>query len=349
MNGSWRSLAKSEGGEREGEEGRHVELSLFDMPSVPPSEQMERHTCMSKMGYNGDAAALFKSLDADRSGELSLEAFCVQNFEDPEDMVRRLGKKAFVDTGPSELLRWVSYYEVNGHGILTLLRSNNVGAEHRFTDNVRALGWSSGYEDMLFPAMNVHDKDAISVEDLKWLEMEQRRQKRKELAKKKALQENHTRNKDANFKGREALGEATFKDGSGTAWLLWCDVALPGTTGDSSTWKASSVTICGLDGETLGTYEINAGTVADFCTKLAKDITVPDGCFLELSYKEKKLDPELSLEGQGVGDGATLTLLKTKGRSVVGCRTFNMKDYPEDRYCEWEEIEFKEVVTRIFE
>ncbi|CAE7331924.1 unnamed protein product, partial [Symbiodinium necroappetens] len=136
--------------------------------------------------------------------------------------------------------------------------------------------------------------------------------------------------------------KATFKDGSGTAWLLWCDVALPGTTGDSSTWKASSVTICGLDGETLGTYEINAGTVADFCTKLAKDITVPDGCFLELSYKEKKLDPELSLEGQGVGDGATLTLLKTKGRSVVGCRTFNMKDYPEDRYCEWEEIEFKE-------
>ena len=27
---------------------------------------------------------------------------------------------------------------------------------------------------------------------------------------------------------------------------------------------------------------------------------------------------------------------------MVGCRTFNMKDYPEDRYCEWEEIEFKE-------
>ena len=25
------------------------------------------------MGYSGDAAALFKSLDADRSGELSLE------------------------------------------------------------------------------------------------------------------------------------------------------------------------------------------------------------------------------------------------------------------------------------
>ena len=32
------------------------------------------------------------------------------------------------------------------------------------------------------------------------------------------------------------------------------------------------MTICGLDGETLGTYEINAGTVADLCAKLAKDI-----------------------------------------------------------------------------
>ncbi|CAE7662923.1 unnamed protein product [Symbiodinium sp. CCMP2592] len=221
---------------------------------------------------------------------------------------------------------------------------------------------------MIFPAMNVQDKDAISVEDLKWLEMEQRRQKRKELAKKKALQENHTRNKDANFKGREEWtkeypdrwkigGELTFdaesdsaprpckaswKDGSGTAWLLWCDVALPGTTGDSSTWKASSVTICGLDGETLGTYEINAGTVADLCAKLAKEISVPASCFLELSYKEKKLDPELALEVQGVGDGATLTLVKTKGRSVVGCHTFNMRSYPEDRYSEWQEIELKE-------
>ena len=44
---------------------------------------------------------------------------------------------------------------------------------------------------------------------------------------------------------------------------------------------------------------------------------MPDSCFLELSYKEKKLDPELALEVQGVGDGATLTLLKTKGALKV--------------------------------
>eukprot|EP00439_Symbiodinium_sp_Y106_P079932 s74_g18.t1 len=261
---------------------------------------------MSKMGYNGDAAALFKSLDADRSGELSLEeidayasgqwrrfrAFCVQSFEDPEDMVRRLGKKVEIEQrrGGAQDRAVLQ----GGPDVWTVTQA-------QFTDNVRALGWSSGYEDMIFPAMNVHDKDAISVEDLKWLEMEQRRQKRKELAKKKALQEglgrswnvdhelqDHVRIEwtkeypdrwkiggeltfDAESKSTPRPCKATWKDGSGTAWLLWCD-----------------------------------------------EISVPDSCFLELSYKEKKLDPELALEVQGVGDGATLTLLKTKGRSVVG-------------------------------
>ncbi|CAE7239126.1 unnamed protein product [Symbiodinium sp. CCMP2456] len=185
----------------------------FDPDNDQKISQSQFLRGMSKMGYNGDAAALFKSLDADRSGELSLEeidayasgqwrrfrAFCVQNFEDPEDMVRRLGKKVEIEQrrGGAQVLQ-------GGPDVWTVTQA-------QFTDNVRALGWSSGYEDMLFPAMNVHDKDAISVEDLKWLEMEQRRQKRKELAKKKALQENHTRNKDANFKGREAC-LADFKN-----------------------------------------------------------------------------------------------------------------------------------------
>ncbi|OLP81824.1 hypothetical protein AK812_SmicGene37594 [Symbiodinium microadriaticum] len=106
--------------------------------------------------------------------------------------------------------------------------------------------------------------------------------------------------------------------------------------------KVSSVTICGLDGKTLGKYKIDGDNVADLCAKLSKDVTVPDDCFLELAYKEKKLEPKLSLEGQGVRNGATLTLLKSQGRPVVGCHEFNLREYPEDRYSTWQEIEFKD-------
>ncbi|CAE7342805.1 unnamed protein product [Symbiodinium sp. KB8] len=112
--------------------------------------------------------------------------------------------------------------------------------------------------------------------------------------------------------------------------------------GSSEGQKVSSVTICGLDGKTLGKYKIDGDNVADLCAKLSKDVTVPDDCFLELAYKEKKLEPKLSLEGQGVRNGATLTLLKSQGRPVVGCHEFNLREYPEDRYSTWQEIEFKE-------
>ena len=48
-----------------------------------------------------------------------------------------------------------------------------------------------------------------------------------------------------------------------------------------------------------------------------QEISVPDSYFLELAYKETKLDPELSLEAQGVGADATLTVLKTQGALKV--------------------------------
>jgi len=178
----------------------------FDPDNDQKISQSQFLRGMQKMGYTGDATALFKSLDADKSGELSLEemdayasgqwrrfrAFCVLNFDDPEDMVRRLGKKVEVEQKKGGLQVLQGGPET---WALTL---------EQFTENVRILGWVSGYEEILFPAMNVQDKESISAEDLKWLELEQRRQKRKELAKKKALQENHKRNKDVHFKGREA-------------------------------------------------------------------------------------------------------------------------------------------------
>eukprot|EP00930_Biecheleria_cincta_P086122 TRINITY_DN7548_c0_g2_i1.p1 TRINITY_DN7548_c0_g2~~TRINITY_DN7548_c0_g2_i1.p1 ORF type:complete len:749 (+),score=159.04 TRINITY_DN7548_c0_g2_i1:170-2416(+) len=113
--------------------------------------QMDFIRGMRAMNYPGDAAELFWTLDADRSGELALEeldanaadqwrqfrAFCVHVFDDPTDML----------------------------------------------------------------------KPAITENDLKWLDQEQKRQKRKEAAKKRALIEK-VRRKDNNWK----LAEATMKD-----------------------------------------------------------------------------------------------------------------------------------------
>ncbi|CAE6950272.1 unnamed protein product [Symbiodinium natans] len=135
--------------------------------------------------------------------------------------------------------------------------------------------------------------------------------------------------------------KATWKDGGGTAWLLWCDVALPGTTGDTS-WKSKEVTVCGMDGTTLGTYEMPGSTVGELCAKLAKELSVPNKFLVELSFQDKKLAPELSLQVQGVPDGATLTLVKVEGKSVAGCHTFDLKSYPEDRYSEWQEVQLNE-------
>jgi len=181
----------------------------FDQDNDQKISLSEFLRAMRKLDYKGDATSLFNALDADRSGELALEemdaraaeqwrhfkAWCVLMFEDIKDMVQRLGSPEQIE-------------EKRGASLPKVLSGpqlKHVVTEQQFIEGVRSLGWTMGYEDILYSALNINDKPAINEDDLKWLEMEKRRQKRKDMAKKKALAENTKRNKDSNWKVAEAL------------------------------------------------------------------------------------------------------------------------------------------------
>eukprot|EP00440_Ansanella_granifera_P005518 gb/GFBE01005995.1/.p1 GENE.gb/GFBE01005995.1/~~gb/GFBE01005995.1/.p1 ORF type:complete len:755 (+),score=188.70 gb/GFBE01005995.1/:1-2265(+) len=181
----------------------------FDTASEEKISLSEFLRGMRKMDYQGDAKSMFETLDADLSGELALEeidanasdqwrrfrAFCVQNFEDAPDMVRKLGRQEVAEVkrgaGPKVIQGGPATWSIT---------------QESFTDGLRNLGWTNMYEHILFSALNTNDKAAINEDDLKWLEMEQRRQKRKELAKKKALME-MKRSTNGNWKVAEAVLE----------------------------------------------------------------------------------------------------------------------------------------------
>jgi len=178
----------------------------FDTDNDQRISQNEFIRGMRKMNYQGDPAALFATLDADSSGELALEeidanaadkwlqfrAFCVRTFDDPTDMVKKLGRPI----APSEPRRGISMAKETHEG-------EPVVSLQQLVDGMRAYGYPYGYEDVIFSALNVNDKAAINEDELKWLDQEQKRQKRKDAAKKKALiDRGHKR--DNNWKNSEA-------------------------------------------------------------------------------------------------------------------------------------------------
>eukprot|EP00927_Polykrikos_kofoidii_P012175 TRINITY_DN15237_c0_g1_i1.p1 TRINITY_DN15237_c0_g1~~TRINITY_DN15237_c0_g1_i1.p1 ORF type:complete len:767 (+),score=120.86 TRINITY_DN15237_c0_g1_i1:158-2302(+) len=132
---------------------------------------------MRKMNFLGDTSAVFSMLDLDHSGELSLDeidasraalwrkfrSFCVATFENATDMVSKLA-------GPAR--RHVERLDVA-----------------MFTEGLQHNGWDGSFEAILFSAIDIEQKLYIDAAGLKWLEVEKRRQRRKEQAKKRALLE----------------------------------------------------------------------------------------------------------------------------------------------------------------
>eukprot|EP00929_Paragymnodinium_shiwhaense_P002017 TRINITY_DN102213_c0_g1_i1.p1 TRINITY_DN102213_c0_g1~~TRINITY_DN102213_c0_g1_i1.p1 ORF type:complete len:819 (-),score=226.76 TRINITY_DN102213_c0_g1_i1:187-2562(-) len=132
---------------------------------------------MRKMNYPGEATSIFAALDTDHSGELSLEeiseaqsvlwrkfrSWCVASFDSIAVMLQAVAHT----TTPVEFVDLPM-----------------------FTEGIRGCGWDEGMEDMLFQALDIDDKDKLGHHELKWLEIEKRRQRRKEQARRKAMMEN---------------------------------------------------------------------------------------------------------------------------------------------------------------
>eukprot|EP00746_Dinoflagellata_sp_MGD_P000358 gnl/MRDRNA2_/MRDRNA2_100645_c0_seq1.p1 gnl/MRDRNA2_/MRDRNA2_100645_c0~~gnl/MRDRNA2_/MRDRNA2_100645_c0_seq1.p1 ORF type:complete len:699 (+),score=124.53 gnl/MRDRNA2_/MRDRNA2_100645_c0_seq1:102-2198(+) len=130
--------------------------------------------------FQGDVTELFRSIDTDNSGELSLDEvdsrianlwttfrlWCVQAFDSVRDML----------------------LQVSG-GAQTLDRTT-------FIDGLRRCGWTLQFEEILFEAMDTKDVGMLSAADFKWFAQDQRRQQRKEKAKARALWEQNKRGRD---------------------------------------------------------------------------------------------------------------------------------------------------------
>jgi len=137
---------------------------------------------MRRLSYPGDITAVFTTLDADRSGELSLDEvdqmqahvwrkfrmWCVGTFDGVKSMMRQLSSS----NNPEERVNC-----------------------NQFCNGLQKAGWDGEWEEIIFNALDFDNAQHISPHNLKWLEMEKRRQRRKEQAKRRSVQENVKRDR----------------------------------------------------------------------------------------------------------------------------------------------------------
>mmetsp|Transcript_31720 Transcript_31720/g.91082 ORF Transcript_31720/g.91082 Transcript_31720/m.91082 type:complete len:752 (+) Transcript_31720:136-2391(+) len=150
---------------------------------------MEFARVLRHLGYPKDPAVAFAALDDDRSGELSLQEldpdqatlwrqfrdWCAKTFEGSSHMVQTLishwmskkGRRSKIGTDLSK-----------GPGSLTY---------ERFTEGMSIAGWTGGSLELLFSCFTLDGQDFITVQGLKWLDIERRRQQRKDEAKQRAM------------------------------------------------------------------------------------------------------------------------------------------------------------------
>eukprot|EP00747_Dinoflagellata_sp_TGD_P095898 gnl/TRDRNA2_/TRDRNA2_166648_c0_seq1.p1 gnl/TRDRNA2_/TRDRNA2_166648_c0~~gnl/TRDRNA2_/TRDRNA2_166648_c0_seq1.p1 ORF type:complete len:801 (-),score=144.13 gnl/TRDRNA2_/TRDRNA2_166648_c0_seq1:54-2456(-) len=164
--------------EREGSSLR-AWMKHFDMNNDAKISLSEFTRGLRKMNFTGDATVIFNILDRDRSGEISLDEihvaqaklwrrfchWCVQTFQGPREMLLSL-------CGSTE------------GGVL---------CKTMFIDAIIKRGWNEGWEEIIFESLDIDGAGSLSMQSLKWLEVEKRRQRRKQLAKIRSAHENAKR------------------------------------------------------------------------------------------------------------------------------------------------------------
>lgn len=125
--------------------------------------------------FLGDPYLVFRYLDDDNSGELTLE----EVHKDQNDLWA-----AFVD-----------FCAESFAGSLDLIQKLNGGGGERkvssqqFQEGLHRYGWTGGYELLLFDAVDLGGDGFIESGDLKWLDIQQKRAKIKRTARQRAMRD----------------------------------------------------------------------------------------------------------------------------------------------------------------
>jgi len=195
-------------------------LRYFDTNNDQRISLSEFYHGMTTMGYKGDIGALFRDLDDDNSGELSLEEihnaqmvlwkkfrlWAVERFSGSEHIVVQLGGRMPMknDTAKRAARR----------GAITLETSTKAEALqldlNTFRAGVLAHDWTHGLESMLFQSLDTNHLEYLTVDNFEWLDIDKKRQRNKEQARKEALKAQVFKRKTDVQAGRIALQE--FKD-----------------------------------------------------------------------------------------------------------------------------------------
>lgn len=183
--------------------GINVWFKYFDKNKNGRVSIHEFKSAMSALRFPGNAEALFEDLDAEALGEVSYDQihedkarawnefrrWCGVVFQGPRDMIRQI-KRGFMQLSQQQ--------QQDSRSLQALEEVLN---PEEFTIGLRFLGYTGGSEEFLFWAIANEEENSMSARDLKWLEVNVERFRRKEEAKKKAIRvaEQRARSKQAGY------------------------------------------------------------------------------------------------------------------------------------------------------
>mmetsp|Transcript_81373 Transcript_81373/g.140933 ORF Transcript_81373/g.140933 Transcript_81373/m.140933 type:complete len:816 (+) Transcript_81373:53-2500(+) len=164
----------------------------FDKNQNRHVDLVEFHTGLTALNYPGSIDGLWDDIIKDPQ---EIPDLMLEEVEPAEAMLwnefRSWAGKLF--SGPRDMIRQVKQaakmnesHRKEGSGRRASLDKIEVLTESEFAEGLAALGWEHGYESLLFGALDIDGDGVLSTLQFKWLEIEVRRNKQKEVARRKA-------------------------------------------------------------------------------------------------------------------------------------------------------------------